>query len=237
MRARVVVLEALAVRADDRLPDVARQDEELLQLRQDVRDGLVVLDHERRRVGRRQLRRMREERRERRRRRLGVLEDQVARPRAVVGGQRLPVRPLAARLEVERPRQAVLRRRPVLRPVTLDLELRVVLHERRIDVREDDVRERAERDERVHRVELVDRAGAHQAAVRLRLLRCGRRGWNRGRERQDAEDGETEQPASGHAISCNTGRRRRRLPPERGGYALYGRPTEVRARRRRGTPA
>ena len=41
--------------ADDRLPDVARQDEELLELRQHVGDGLVVLDHEGRRVGRRQL--------------------------------------------------------------------------------------------------------------------------------------------------------------------------------------
>ena len=75
MRRRVVVLEALAVLARDRLPDVARQDEELLQLRQHVRDGLVVLDHERRRIGRRQLRGVREERRERRGGRLGVLED------------------------------------------------------------------------------------------------------------------------------------------------------------------
>ena len=139
VRRGVVVLEALALDADLRLPDVPREHEELLQLRQHVRDGLVVVDDERGGIGRRQLGRVREERRERRGDALLVLQDQVARPGAVVGREGLAVRPLA-RLDLERPGQAVLGDRPALGPVALELELRVVLHEGRIGVREDDVR-------------------------------------------------------------------------------------------------
>ena len=43
----MVGLEALAVRAGQRLPDVLRDDEELLQLREHVPDGRVVVDDER----------------------------------------------------------------------------------------------------------------------------------------------------------------------------------------------
>ena len=53
---------------------------------------------------------------------------------------------------------------------------------------------------------------------------------DRGRERQDAEDGETEQPASGHAISCNTGRRRRRVAAG-AGRIRAARPADRGARR------
>ena len=75
--------------------------------------------------------------------------------------------------------------------------------------------QRAERHERVHRVELIDRALAHQAAVRVPP--APRRGSRRRecRKRKDAKGDETEQSASGHGISCSTGQLGGGLPSGR----------------------
>ena len=66
----------------------------------------------------------------------------------------------------------------------------------------------------------VGRPDADDAAVLGRLARRRRGRRCRGGHPRETECDETEQPASGHAISCSTGRRPGRVAPERGGYAL-----------------
>ena len=145
-------LEALAVGAHDRLHDVLRQDEELLQLRQHIRGGLVVGDHDRRVVRRLELRGMRKEWREHGSRAVGVFDDQVAGEGGIGRRHRLAVRPRAAGLELERPDLAVARRGPRVGPVAHDLVVLVVLDERGVGLGPEDVGQCREAHEGVDRV-------------------------------------------------------------------------------------
>ena len=124
---RVVGLEALAVRADERLPDVLREDEELLELGEDVADRGVVVDDERVVVGRLGVLHVGERGRGDRRRPVRVLERRVDRPGGVArrsaacrrttfrpasGGRSSPCRrPTSPRTRPSRPRSRA-RRRP-----------------------------------------------------------------------------------------------------------------------------
>ena len=170
-----------------------------------------------------ELGRVREVRREQRGRRLGVLEDHVARPGPSSAVSVLPSDHLPGlRWNVQvRPSLDVV---PALRPVADELELGVVLDERRVDVREDDVRDRAVGHERVHRVERGLRPHADEAAVRLRLLR---RSGSRGRRHRDARMQRTMRQSSLRAVMRSPAVRGGAgggSPPGGGGYALGAQP-------------
>ena len=113
---RVEGLEPLAVRADERLPDVLREDEELLELGEHVADRGVVVDDERVVVRRLRVLHVRERGRGDRRRPVRVLERGVDRPRGIGCRERRSVRPGSARLQVEGPVLAVRGRLPATPP-------------------------------------------------------------------------------------------------------------------------
>ena len=162
-RHRIPRLEALTLVANDRLNDVLRQDEELLQLGQHVRDGLVVGDNERRSVGRFELGGVRDERRHHGRWSTTVLDDEVAGKGGVGSGDRLAVRPLAVGLDLEGPDLTVARGRPRVGPVTNDLVVLVILHQRRVGLGPEDVGKGGKAHERIDRVRIRDRAEAEDA--------------------------------------------------------------------------
>jgi hypothetical protein len=107
---------------------------------------------------------MGQERRQRSGRAVGVLDDRIARPGAVLGCERRAVRPFAG-LDREGPDQAVVRRLPGLGPVALELEVLVVLNEDGIDGDERGIGLGVEGDERVEGVDVVGRADAEDAAL------------------------------------------------------------------------
>ena len=200
VRHRIPLLETLAVSANHRLNHVLRQDEELLQLWQDVCDGLVVGDHERRRVGRLEVGRMRDERRHHCGRSLAVLDHEVASKGSVGSRDRLTVGPRAVGLDLEGPDLAVARGGPRVGPVARDLVVGVVLDKRRVGLGPEDVRERGEADERVDRVGIRGRANTKDAAFLdgcslcatrcctvSTTTRCGRFAAATGREQCDSD--------------------------------------------------
>ena len=168
---RCVGLEPGAVAADQRLPLVLGHDEQRLQLLKRVAHRPVVVNHERRRVGRLGVLDVRHGGGRHRRRPVLVLDDRVDRPRRVLGGHRLAVRPLGVRLELERPVLAVGRGRPRIGPVADDDQLvRValrlaVLHQLRIDHDHGVVRLRLDVVEGIERVDVVGRADGQDAAL------------------------------------------------------------------------
>ncbi len=109
---RMERLQVLPVGAHQRLPDVLRDDEQLLQLGEHVPDRGVVVDHERVLVRRLRARHMPERGRRHRGRPGRELDDGVDGPGGVVGRERRLVRPRTAWLEGERPVLAVRLRSP-----------------------------------------------------------------------------------------------------------------------------
>ena len=165
---RMERLQVLPVGADERLPDVLRDDEQLLQLGEHVADRSVVVDHERVLVRRLRAHHMPERGRRHRGRPGRELDDGVDRPGGIVGRERRPVRPRPAGLEAERPVLAVRRGLPGRGPVSLDDEAvvaRRVLNELRVDHQHRLVGLRLDVVEGVERVDVVDRAHAEDSAL------------------------------------------------------------------------
>ena len=151
-------LHVLAVVAGVLRPDVLGHEVELLEVRERRGHRLLVGQHQRVGVGRGDLLEAGQLAGQVGGGAVLVLEDGVDPPHRVLGRQRHAVAPLAARLEVERPGEAVLRLLPARGPVGGDLEARAVLDELRVDHRERVRGLRLVGQQRVQGVDVVGRA-------------------------------------------------------------------------------
>ena len=182
----IPLLELFAIVAEMLLEDVLGQDVERLEVGERIGDRGGVGDLERAVVDRLKARGVVDVARHQTGRDVGVLEDGVASPLRVFGCQWRAVRPLA-RLDFERVDLAVGRDGPRFGPVADELEVFVVLDERRVRLLEDDVGDLVRANEGIDAIRRVGVADAEDAAfldgsgsvTRVAAVACG--GAGRGR--------------------------------------------------------
>ena len=159
----IPLLELFAIVAEMLLEDVLGQDVERLEVGERIGDRGGVGDLERAVVDRLKARGVVDVARHQTGRDVGVLEDGVASPLRVFGCQWRAVRPLA-RLDFERVDLAVGRDGPRFGPVADELEVFVVLDERRVRLLEDDVGDLVRANEGIDAIRRVGVADAEDAA-------------------------------------------------------------------------
>ena len=159
----VPLLELFAVVAEMLLEDVLGQDVERLEVGERIGHRGGVGDLERAVVDCLKARGVVDVARHQTGRDVGVLEDGVASPLRVFGCQWRAVRPLA-RLDLERVDLAVGRDRPRFGPVADELEVLVVLDERRVRLLKDDVGDLVRANEGIDAIRRVGVADAEDAA-------------------------------------------------------------------------